>query len=136
MVDALRRASRWVQPEGCLIDIHPTGIPTVESGGRAIGVVETANGPERHAAADAALRQGIDEGLFVEAAQEEFEFHTHGDTVEDLREYIESNWCNSRVTWHAERPAGPARAIERVRLTKLFLAQKTHEGIQSAPCDS
>jgi hypothetical protein len=123
MVDALRRASRWVRPQGCVLDLHPTNaVPPIEIAGRTVGHVETPDGPARHAAADAALRATIDAGLLVEAASDAFDFYTWGDTFEELREHIEEYWCDARVV--VNDPArGRARAIEHVRLTKLILAR-------------
>ena|SRR5215472_15121267 len=123
MVDALRRASRWVRPQGSILDIHPTNaVPPIEIGGRAVGHVETPDGPARHAAADAALRATIDAGLFVETASGAFDFYTWGDTFEELREHIEEHWNDARVV--VSDPArGRACAIEHVRLTKLILAR-------------
>ena len=122
MVDALRRASRWVRTDGCVIDVHPTNaIPPVEVAGRPVGHVETPDGPARHAAADAALRKAIASGLYAEAASTTFDFYTWGDTLDELRDHIEENWRGARVVIR-DAAAGRARAIEHVRMTKLVLA--------------
>ncbi len=124
MVDALHRACRWLRPTGCILDIHPTAnVPTVEADGRMIGRVDVPDGPDRHAAADAALHRVIDEGLLVEAATHRFEFYTWGDTLDELREHIEENWRDAHLVLDAGAPAGRCRATERVRLTKLLLGQ-------------
>jgi hypothetical protein len=123
MVDALRRASRWVKADGCVIDVHPTNaIPPIEVAGRRVGHVATPDGPARHAAADAALRESIASGLYVEAASATFDFYTWGDTLDELRDHIEENWCDARVVVR-DGGAGRARAIEHVRMTKLVLAR-------------
>lgn len=125
MVDALHRAQRWMRPDGCIIDIHPTAVvPVVETSGRVVGRVDAPNAPERHAAADAALKQAIDARWLVEGASQTFEFHTWGDTLEELREHIETNWRDARLVVDAPAPAGRCRATERVRITKLLLARR------------
>ena len=123
MVDALRRARRWMRPDGCIIDIHPTAlVPVLEASGRGVGRVDAPNAPERHAAADAALRRMIDDGVLVEAASQQFDFFTWADTFEELREYIETNWRDARLVLDQPHPTGRCRATERVRIAKLVLA--------------
>src|SRR5262249_687251 len=125
MVDALRRASQWMRPDGCVIDIHPSpDAPPIDAGGRPFAVVETPDGAQRHAAPDAALRQLIDEGLFINAGTQTFDFFTWADSFDELREHIEDAWRDARVTAHGRVPSGRCRAREHVRITKLFLAQK------------
>ncbi|HZP47179.1 MAG TPA: hypothetical protein VFB07_01500 [Vicinamibacterales bacterium] len=123
MVDALRRASRWVRRDGCVIDIHPTAqVPTIEAGGRVVGRVEVPDGPARHGAADRALRQVVDEGRLVETVSHAFDFYTWGDSFEELREHIEENWRDARIAVDGAAPAGRCRAVERVRIAKLVVA--------------
>lgn len=122
MVDALRRARRWLRPHGCVIDIHPTPTPsTIEIGGRIAGGVQTADAPARHAAADAAVAAVLDAGLFTAAASELFDFYTCADTLAELREHIEENWRDACVAVEVAEAAGP-RAHEEVRMTKLVAA--------------
>jgi hypothetical protein len=127
MVDALRRATRWLRPDGCVIDIHPTPLPsTIEVDGVTVGRVQTTDGPERHAAADAAVAAVVRDGLFTVAGSAVFDFYTCADTLDELREYIEDNWRDARV--FAGATAGRPRSHEQVRITKLWLAR----GRQSA----
>lgn len=120
MVDALRRASRWIRRDGGIVDLHPTAlVPTIDVDGRVIGRVDAPGGPARHAAADAALRQAQDAGLLVETSSHTFPFHTWGDTFEELRAHIEENWPDARVVLDVPAPPGRCRATERVRITKL-----------------
>ena len=124
MVDALRRAARWAQPRGCIIDIHPTARqPTIELDGRRIGVVEAKDAPARHAAADAAVQRAIDSGLFAPASTDTFEFFTYADSISELRDHIEANWRDARVVLEQPVAAGQPRAREHVRITKLILAR-------------
>jgi len=131
MVDALRRASRWLTPGGCVIDIHPTATPAaIEIGGAPAGRVDTSDAPARHAAADAALTQAVQDGLLVVAVSDLFDFYTHADTLEELREHIEENWRDARVVVETPRVGRP-RAHERVRITKLFLAGGRTDGART-----
>jgi len=122
MVDALRRAARWLRPDGCVIDIHPTAQPsTIEVDGVPVGCVQTADAPARHAAADAALATVLRDGLFTVAGTAVFDFYTCADTLDELRQHIEDNWRDARVV--AGAAAGWPRAHEQVRITKLLLAR-------------
>src|SRR5579871_1453899 len=118
MVDALRRAHRWLRPHGCVIDIHPTALAsTIEVGGRIVGSIQTADAPARHAAAAVAA-----DGLFVIAGTDVFDFYTHADSLSELRDHIDANWRDACV--RADAPdAEPVRAHEQVRITKLCLAR-------------
>ena len=122
MVDALRRATRWLGPDGCVIDIHPTPVPsTIEIDGVTVGRVQTADAPARHAAADAALTEVQRDGLFTAAGSAVFDFYTYADTIDELRDHIEANWRDARVV--ADMAAGRPRAHEQVRITKLVVAR-------------
>jgi hypothetical protein len=129
MVDALQRAHRLVRPGGVVVDLHPTmALASVEVGPHMTGRVEVDDGPLRHAAAGAALIRVIDAGLFVVDGAVEFTFHTYGDSIEELRAYVEENWVNARIdesvvdrTRAALRaaPGARLRIREDVRLTRL-----------------
>jgi len=129
MVDALRRAHDMVTPGGWVVDLHPTAaIASVEVGVHVTGRVDGGDAPLRHAAAGAALATVLDAGLFAVDRAVEFTFYTYGDTIEELRDYIEENWRNGRIddtvvrrTRDAlrEAPGTRPRVREQVRLTKL-----------------
>ena len=121
MVHALHRASRWVHPGGCVIDIHPTPRPAaIEADGRVVGRVEATDAPARHAAADAAVRDVIDAGVFVAAGACIFDFYTYANTLAELRQHIEENWRDARVVLQQPEVAGRPRAREHVRVAKLI----------------
>ena len=121
MVDALRRARRWLRSDGCVVDIHPTPLPfTIEVDGIAVGRVQTADAATRHAAADAAVAEMVRAGLFTVEGTSVFDFYTYAATLDELREHIEANWRDARVV--AGAAAGSPRAHEQVRMTKLRLA--------------
>jgi len=130
MVDALRRAHRFVATDGSVVDLHPTDAPaSVDVGGSTVGSVDAGDAVARHARAGAALQSVVDEGLFDVETVIDFDFHTYGDTVEELRDYIAENWRDARIddrTMARARAAvvGAAhgvtpRVLERVRLTVL-----------------
>jgi hypothetical protein len=129
MVDALRRAHAMVKPGGCVVDLHPTAaLASVEVGAHVTGVVDGGDAPLRHGAAAAALATVLDAGLFAVDRAVEFTFYTYGDTIEELRDYIEENWRNGRIEETVVRrtrdalrdaPGTRPRVREQVRLTKL-----------------
>jgi len=101
----------------------------MEVGLDVIGPVDAGDAPLRHAAAEAALKTVVDDGLFEVDGVVGFDFYTYGDTVEELRDYIVENWRNARINEdivdRARRalraaPVGVRpRVLERVRLTTL-----------------
>ncbi|HMF93773.1 MAG TPA: hypothetical protein VKE96_05745 [Vicinamibacterales bacterium] len=129
MVDALRRAHRTVAPDGIVVDLHPDASPpVVEIGSRPTGHVDVEDGAHRHAAADATIATVVRDGLFAIERVVEFAFHTHADTIDELRDYIEENWRNARLddltvsrTREAARemPGERPRAREHVILTVM-----------------
>ena len=129
MVDALRRAHGMVRLSGWVVDVHPTSaVASVEVGARSTGRVDGGDAPLRHAAAGAALATVLDAGWFAVDRAVEFTFYTYGDTIDELREYIEENWRNGRMSDAVVRrtrdalrdaPGTRPRVREQVRLTKL-----------------
>jgi hypothetical protein len=129
MVDALRRAHAAVDPLGWVVDLHPTAVPSsIEVGALTTGLVDAADAPQRHAHADAALATTVADRLFVVDRTIEFTFHTYGDTLEELRDYIVENWRNARLSDDTLRrtrealratPGTRPRAREQVRVTRL-----------------
>ena len=98
MVDALRRAHGMVAPSGCVVDLHPTPARAcLEVGADITGLVDAGDAPFRHAAAGAAMSATIEAGLFVIERVVDFTFHTYGDTVEELRDFIAENWRTARI---------------------------------------
>src|SRR3982074_2435095 len=98
MVDALSRAHRLLDPAGFLIDVHPTATDaSMEVGAVRTGRVEAGDAPWRHAAAARALAAVVDAGLFAIERTYRFSFYTYGDSLEELRDYVEGNWRNAKV---------------------------------------
>jgi len=129
MVDALRRAHRMLAADGVVVDLHPTAAESaIEVGAEETGYVEAGDAIERHAAADTALAAVLESGLFVVDQVVAFTFYTYGDTIDELREYIEENWNDARLddetvarTRDALRrtPGARSRTRERVVVTTL-----------------
>ena len=130
MVDALRRARRWVTPDGSVIDIHPTAVDAwLEIDDQRIGPLDGGDAPERHANATAAVDAALDEGLFVAASAVDFLFFTYGDSLDELRDHIAAHWRSTRIgdalyesaraRRRADPRAGRPRVVEQVRLTVL-----------------
>jgi hypothetical protein len=130
MVDALRRAHRIVQPRGRVIDLHPAAAPAaVEVGSERTGHVDAGDAPLRHAAAGVALARIVDAGAFAIERTFEFAFHTYGDSIDELREYIEENWregtidaetvSRTRQALRANPHVNQPRVREQVCITKL-----------------
>src|ERR1051325_9401445 len=98
MVDALRRAHRLVTPTGVVVDLHPTAErAAVGVAGHTLGHVQANGAPERHAAADAAVRTAVDDGLFDVERAVDFDFYTYGDSIEELRDHIVENWRDAQI---------------------------------------
>jgi hypothetical protein len=96
-----------VTPSGCVVDLHPTPARArLEVGGEITGLVAAGDAPFRHAAAGAAMSATIEEGLFVVERAVDFTFHTYGDTIEELRDFIAEHW---RDAWIDEK------TVERTR---------------------
>jgi hypothetical protein len=130
MVDALRRARDWVSPDGLVIDVHPTATPAwLEVDGQRLGRLDGGDAPERHARASAALASAIDAKLFSVTAVVGFMAATYGDSIEELRNHIETHWRSTRIGPElveradavlAARPSiGRLRVVEDVTLTSL-----------------
>ncbi len=95
MVHALREIHRVLKPKGTLIDLRPhIGNRPVEvllsyATLRAGEIDSSANEPDKRAA-DNAMQQMIADGLFRLEYDEEFDYITDLDTVDDLRDYGQS----------------------------------------------
>jgi len=129
MVDALRRAHRLVKSHGHVVDLHPSAKRArVEAAGRPIGYVDADDAPLRHAAAGAALAAVVEEGLFAVDGALVFSFYTYGDSIEELRDYVEANWRSARIDDQTvgrareilrDAPEAQPRICEDVHITKL-----------------
>jgi hypothetical protein len=125
MVDALRRAHRWLAPAGSLIDLHPSASPpAVEVGLADVGTVESADASRRHAAAGAALAAVVGDGFFAVQRAIVFDFYTYGDSIEELRDYVADEWRDSRIG--AEVVARARAALECAPGGRVRLRERVH----------
>ncbi len=127
MVHALRHAHRIVRPTGLVVDIHPTPEPAAIFVGEArAGFVDSPAGSARHQAAEDALVIAFGEGIFLREDTVEFDFHTYGDSIDELREFILANWRDTAIgddtiararslSANGQRP----RVRERVSMSRL-----------------
>lgn len=129
MVDALRHAHRMVRPTGCVLDLHPSVIPaSVEVGGLSVGRLESGEAAFRHASADRALSVAVQEQMFTIDREATFSFSTWGDTIEELRDYVDETFKDSHITDQTLQRARMAliatpgvrpRLVEKIRITLL-----------------
>lgn len=129
MVDALRRAHAMLAPNGLLLDLHPTAVPSsLHVGPVPTGQVDAGDAPQRHAAAGVALATVVDDGLFEVERSVEITFNTYASSVEELRDHVVENWRDARIddeslqrTRDALRTAQGQRPCVReiVRITRL-----------------
>jgi len=97
MVHALEKIHRLLEPEGRLMDIHPTGDPPpigVRIGQQTmvVGWMKETDDFIEYAQASEALAQVIRRGLFAVEREGTFEFVTYADSVSEWREYLAKEW--------------------------------------------
>ena len=129
MVDALRRACRFVTPCGLIVDIHPTAKSArLEVGLIVAGDLDAGDARIRHQAASAAVTAAVREGILTVEHSTQFDFYTYGDSPEELAEYVEENWRDARIPKDTLVRAREAldvltdlrpRVLERVGITVL-----------------
>jgi hypothetical protein len=106
MVDALRRARRWVRrPSGWVIDLRPAHVVAHVELGLPDGEIIAIGGLEvederrlRHLAADAAVRAVCGDGSFGIESELEFPFFRYPSSLDELREYIATKWQHTRLS--------------------------------------
>ena len=97
MVHALEKIHELLEPDGRLIDIHPSGEPPpieVRVGQQVtvVGWMKETDDFIEYAQASAALSEAIGRGRFDVERKGTFEFVTHADSISDLREYLAKEW--------------------------------------------
>ena len=98
MVDALKRARSWLRSGGLLVDLHPVADPAFLIVGDTIaGPIDNGAAPSRHQAATDAIAAAVREGLFRIADSTEFDFSTYADTLDELQDYIVSEWREGHI---------------------------------------
>lgn len=98
MVDALKRTRLWLRPGGLLIDLHPTADPAVLIVGDTIaGLIDNGAAPARHQAATDAIAAVVREQLLRVDDAAAFDFSTYADSLDELQDYIVSEWREGRI---------------------------------------
>jgi len=141
MVHALEKIHQLLEPDGRLIDIHPTGAPPpieVRIGQQtiAVGWMKETDDFVEYAQASEALAQVVRRGLFAVERESAFEFVTHADSVSEWREYLAKEWkdaiLDAAVAAKAEEllsVSGPDRELilrEQIRIARLRVGRAVH----------
>jgi hypothetical protein len=97
MVHALEKIHRLLEPDGRLIDIHPTGDPppiAIRIGQQTaiVGRMKETDDFVEYAQASDALAQVVRRGLFALEREGTFEFVTYADSASEWREYLAKEW--------------------------------------------
>ena len=134
MVHALEKIHQLLEPDGRLVDLHPTGDPPpieVRVGQQTtiVGRMKETDDFIEYAQASGALAQVIRSGLFAAEREGTFEFVTYADSVFEWREYLAKEWkdaiLDAAVAARAEEllsVPGPDRELilrEQVRIARL-----------------
>jgi hypothetical protein len=135
MVDALRRAARWVTAEGCVIDIRPTDLATaVEVGSpdrpdATIGDLAVDDERHRrHAAADRALAHVVELGILRLDATRAFAFRRYAASAAELADYVTDKWPHTKFDAATRdraaaalraRPGGTIWVRQQIEMRKL-----------------
>jgi hypothetical protein len=136
MVHALRRASELLQPDGVLIDLHPTpdaaelSVVRPDGAREAIGPLHSETATQRHANADAAIETALEEGFLARTAADSFVFARYSDSLDQLNDYVTTKWTarfdEATLTRarSALRPESTLRLQENVSISALRPASR------------
>ncbi len=102
MVHALEKIHRLIEPDGCLLDIHPSGQEAsleVRLGAQTTlaGWLRETDDYVEYGWADDALKQIVAGGLFAVERAGSFEFVTHADSLIELREFLTEGWEDASI---------------------------------------
>ena len=110
MVHALETVHSLIKPGGLLLDIHP-GTKKARVEARVNGkeyfldtLEETDDYIEYKQAGDA-LAQAIRQGIFSVEENGKFQFITHAETIEELREFLTENWKDAVLNQSVDEKA-------------------------------
>lgn len=120
VVNALRKLHTALRPQGVLLDVHPKPEHSPVEIRRAdqtiaVGQVDETQDIAEITGAEAALRQVLDEGLFVPEGERTFDFVRHFDSVK--------TW----LAYRAERKSSGTIAQEVLDRSRALLAQAPGE---------
>ncbi len=102
MVHALEKIQQLLQPDGILLDIHPTNEPAaiaVRLREQLIpaGWMRESDDYAEYEWADEALQRVVDRQHFVLERAGTFEFVWHADSLNDLRNYLADEWKDAII---------------------------------------
>jgi hypothetical protein len=127
MVHALEIIHTLLEPEGCLIDIHPTGQPPPIEACLAgqlyrLGYLQETDDFIEYGQASAALAEVTQRGLFVAEQLDTFIFITRADSLDELHTYLTENWSDSifpaELELQAEQLSPSTGRVSSVQLTE------------------
>jgi hypothetical protein len=100
MVHALAESWRLMRFGGTMIDLRPmaSGWPVeiVSKNSEIIaGLLDDNNRKLVDAASDDAVSEAVQRGWFKKVSEDYFDYEYYWDTVEEMVEYVESDWCNA-----------------------------------------
>ena len=103
MVHALEQIHNLLKPGGHLIDIHPNGEPVefiypFEGHEYFIGYLQETDDYIEYRQADEALGTAVSMGLFQVENTGEFTFHTHANTFDNLKAFLDENWSDAVIS--------------------------------------
>lgn len=102
MVHALEITHSLLEPDGFLLDIHPSSDPPpieVRLGERTYlaGWLKEADDYIEYINADQALQSVVERGLFTIENSGVFTFNTYAGSLEDLRNYLDEVWEDAQI---------------------------------------
>jgi hypothetical protein len=112
-VNVLRDTHHALEPDGELLDFHPTWPPFswVEADGRALGPLEEPDFPEQLRQTEAGMRAAERLGLFRRVAAEKHEIGEHYDDAEEL---IDDWEIGGELETRLRAVSGPVRVVSKV----------------------
>jgi hypothetical protein len=132
MVDALDRIHGLLDPDGRLVDLHPTveraHLELESSDGTTLhpGDLISEDARDRHERADRAVARVIADGLFTMEAVVEVSFRRYADSIDELRGYVAARSTGARfddrtvkAVHDTHRPGAALWLREQLRVTKL-----------------
>jgi len=97
MVHALETIWELLEPDGRLLDIHPSGIPPqiilrIDSENHLLGNLQESDDFIEYSQASEAIQASIQRGLFQLEGPSQFDFVVHADTVPALVDFLKNEW--------------------------------------------
>jgi len=134
MVHALEIIHTLLVPDGCLIDIHPSGQPPsieacIADQHHLLGYLQETDDFIEYGQANAALAELIQRRLFVVEQKRTFIFITRAGSLDELHRFLDENWSDSifpaevelqaRQLTLSSGPISSVQLVESVLITRL-----------------